>query len=373
MRIGIDARFLGDDGGIARYVKRLVENLEKIDRENEYVVFLRRKNWDEYTPSNSRFTKELADIPWYGLKEQILMPFVIRRAHVDCMHFPHWNIPLLYRGPFVATIHDLILLHFPSMRATTRSRLTYFFKHVCYRLLLMRAVRAAKHIMTPSEFTKQDIVQTLLVPSEKITVTPEGVDAPSADITPEHARTILRTYGIQEPYILYVGVAYPHKNLEWLITAVSAYNMRYSAKLQTVLVGTHNYFYERIKQDNTRLIHEKQLIVTGFVAENDISALFKHASAYVFPSLYEGFGLPPLQACAYGIPVLSSNKTCMPEILDNAALYFDPANMENFHSQLYAILNDKETRSKLIQNGLKRYQQFSWEKMAEMCLPIYKK
>lgn len=373
MRIGIDARFLGDEGGIARYVKRLVENLERIDHKNEYVIFLRRKNWEMYHPSRSNFTKQLADIQWYGLKEQILMPLIIWRAHVDIMHFPHWNIPLLCNAPFVVTIHDLILLHFPSTRATTRSRLTYFFKHACYRAILIRAVCASKHILAPSAFTKQDILQTFRVSPEKITITHEGVDAPHADVAPEKSRAILNKFGIQEPYVLYVGVAYPHKNIEWLIEAVSAYNIKHATKLQTVLVGAHNYFYERIKQTNANHIRENQIVLTGFVPDHDISVLFKHACAYVFPSLYEGFGLPPLQACAYGIPVLSSNKTSMPEILGNAAFYFDPANIDDFCAKLNTVLNDEKTRSQLIQNGLTRYQQFSWKKMAEKSLPIYKK
>jgi len=373
MRIGIDARFLGDDGGIARYVKRLVENLERIDHENEYVIFLRLKNWEEYHPSNPHFTKQLADIPWYGFKEQLLMPFVVRRARVDLMHFPHWNIPLLYRGSFVVTIHDLILLHFPSKRASTRSRLTYFFKYTCYRALLKKATRASKHIIAPSEFTKHDIVRTLHVPPEKITVTYEGVDAPNANITPERAAVVLNTFGIQKPYVLYVGVAYPHKNLEWFIEAVSTYNTQHATKLQTVLVGAHNYFYERIKHENAGLIRDSLLVLTGFVSDSDIPALFNHASVYVFPSLYEGFGLPPLQACAYGTPILSSNKTSMPEILGNAALYFDPSDTMDFHNKLEMIMQDKKIRIELIQNGLKRYQQFSWVTMAKMCLPIYKK
>lgn len=373
MRIGIDARFLGDDGGIARYVKRLVENLERIDHENEYVIFLRRKNWEEYRPANAHFTKQLADIPWYGLKEQLLMPFILRRARVDLMHFPHWNIPILFQGQFVVTIHDLILLHFPSTRSTTRSRLTYIFKYACYSAVLTKAVRSARHIIAPSEFTKNDIIKTLHIAPEKITVTYEGVDAPRARTSPEHTRAVLNTFGIHEPYVLYVGVAYPHKNLEWLIEAISTYNITYGEKLQTVLAGRHNYFYKRIKRAYAKLIHNNQLALTDFVPDDKISELFKNASAYIFPSLYEGFGLPPLQACAYETPVISSNKASLPEILGDAALYFDPANVEDFCSKLHIILNDKKTRAELIQNGLKRYQQFSWTKMAEMSLLVYKK
>lgn len=373
MRIGIDARFLGDGGGIARYVKRLVENLEQIDRKNEYVIFLCRKNWNEFQPTNPHFSKKLADIPWYGLKEQMFLPFIFHRAQVDLMHFPHWNIPLLCREPFVITIHDLILLHFSSKRATTRSRLAYFFKHAAYRVILKYAVGKAKHIITPSQFTKNDITRTLRVSPEKITVIYEGVDAPRPPVNNEQTNTILNAYGIQKPYILYVGVAYPHKNLEWLIKTMSSYNARNAIKLQIALVGATNYFYERIKRAENQLIREKQLILTGFVPDQKISVLFRCASAYVFPSLYEGFGLPPLQALAYETPVISSNKGSMPEILGDAALYFDPLNGENFRAQLDVILHDEKTRARLIQNGRARYQQFSWTKMAKMSLLIYEK
>lgn len=372
MRIGIDARFYGEAGGIARYTERLITELERVDHSNEYVIFLRDANWNSYTPSNPRFTKYRANVKWYGWVEQVYMPFHLRRARVNLMHFPHWNIPLCYRGAFVVTIHDLILFHFPSTRATTRSRILYVFKQWVYRRVIRHAARHARHIIVPSLHTKRDVMRLLCVAEQRISVTYEGVDAPPSARAPQDTQRLLSTYTIRTPYALYVGVAYPHKNLEWLIHAVTAYTVSHEP-LQLVLVGAPNYFYHRIAREFAPQIASKQLVLTGFVSDEDLAILFTHAATYVFPSLYEGFGLPPLQACAYSTPVLSSNRACMPEILGDAALYFNPTDMADFCAQLDTILHNKKTREKLVQNGLKRYQQFSWTKMAELTLRIYTK
>src|SRR3990172_6348218 len=129
MRIGIDARFFGSVGkGLGRYTRKLIESIEKLDHVNSYFIFLRKENWPEYQPQKNNFTKVLADIPWYSLREQIQMPKILKKYGLDLVHFPHFNVPTFYGGKFVVTIHDLILFSYPTKRATTLSPLTYFFK-----------------------------------------------------------------------------------------------------------------------------------------------------------------------------------------------------------------------------------------------------
>ncbi|MCX6779687.1 MAG: glycosyltransferase family 1 protein [Candidatus Magasanikbacteria bacterium] len=311
MKIAIDARMYGPkQGGLGRYIEQLILNLEKIDTENQYTILLRQSNWNEYSPSNPNFQKVLADIPWYGWKEQILLPKIIKKLKVDLVHFPHWNVPLFFNKNFIVTIHDLLLLHYPSRRASTLSPIFYWIKNKIFLAVLNHAAKQSKKIITISEFTKKDIIQTLKIKSEKISVT---LLSPF-EIKLFSNIDLNKKYNITKPYWLYVGVAYPHKNLETLLSAWEIFCQKYNNNFQLVLAGNKNYFYERLE----KLIKEKNIqnvILVGFVPDDELPNLYKNATLYIFPSLYEGFGLPPLEAMQYHIPVISSNTTCLPEIL----------------------------------------------------------
>jgi len=183
MRIGIDARFYGPkQKGLGRYVQKLVNNLEKIDDSNQYIIFLRRENWNEYQPTNSNFKKVLANYSWYGLKEQIFLPFKIKKQKIDLMHFPHFNVPLFYKKPFVLTIHDLILKRFPTRRASTLGPIKYWLKNIAYEAVIKSALQRAEKIIAVSEYTKQDILKYFDVDSDKIKVIYEG--SPNVETQP---------------------------------------------------------------------------------------------------------------------------------------------------------------------------------------------
>ena len=172
MRIGIDARMYGSqNSGLGRYVEQLINNLIKIDSENEYVLFCLENNIPELNIENCKLKIVNCSIPWYSWEEQILYSLTINREKIDLMHFPHWNIPLLYNKPFVVTIHDLIMYHYPRLDASTHGPLVYWLKDNLHRLVVNHAVKKAKHIIVPSNFTKQDIISTLKIPANKISVT----------------------------------------------------------------------------------------------------------------------------------------------------------------------------------------------------------
>ncbi len=376
MKIGIDARLYGPkQGGLGRYLQQLIEGLEQTDQTNDYVIFLRTENFAEYQPKNPRFKKILADIPWYGWQEQILLPKILRKEKCDFIHFPHWNTPVFYRGQFIVTVHDLILLHHPSKTASTLGPLTYFFKNLAYKFILSHAVKKAKQIITPSEFTKQDIVQTLHIPGDKITVTylaptDLGIEYQVSGIK-YGKENILTKNKITKPYLLYVGVAYPHKNLERLVKAWKMFEEK-NQKFQLVLVGKKNYFYNRLI--NSEILKSCQnVIFTDFLSDKDLSVLYKNATAYVFPSLYEGFGIPPLEAMQYQIPVISSNATCLPEILGDAVLYFEPQNEQDIYSKINLVLTDLNIRQKLINNIPNILARYSQKNTTEITLSVYKK
>lgn len=372
MRIGIDARFFGSVGkGLGRYTQKLIENLEKIDRQNEYFVFLRRENFEEYRPRHKNFQKVLADYPWYTFSEQLNMPRVLKRYKLDLAHFPHFNVPIFYGGKFVITIHDLILLHYPTTHGTTLSPFFYGLKFLAYRLTIGLAVWRAQKVITVSEFTKKDILEKYKnISASKVVVTYEACDKPE-NIVLVDAEEILRKYGIIKPYILYVGNAYPHKNLEKLARAFSQLKKKRN-DLNLVLVGKEDYFYSRLKH-LVKTSGASGVIFADFVPDEDLTSVYQNAVLYVFPSLYEGFGLPPLEAMANGVPVASSSRASLPEILGPAARYFNPENPDEMARTIEEVLDSGELRRVLIKNGYAQIKKYDWERMAEETLEIYQK
>lgn len=374
MRIGIDARFFGAIGkGLGRYTQKLIENLEKADKTNQYFIFFRQENFNDYIPRNKNFHKILADYRWYTFSEQINMPRLLNKYNLDLVHFPHFNVPLFYQKPFIITIHDLILLHFPTIRGTTLSPLFYRLKYAAYKIVIRSAIKRAKKIIAVSNFTREDILKSYNVAEDKISVTYEACDLTGeikeiGKIGNIGDDIILKKYGIIKPYLLYVGNAYPHKNLEALALAFEIFNKDNGCQL--VLVGKEDYFYQRLKKfAESRKI--KDIIFAGFVPDGELDAVYKYSSLYVFPSLYEGFGLPPLEAMARGIPVASSDHPCMKEILQNSAYYFDASRPENIAKAIGILLNNRGLREELVKKGYEQVKKYSWKKMARETLSIY--
>lgn len=369
MKIGIDARFFGSIGkGLGRYTQKLIEHLEKIDNTNQYYVFLRRENFQEYQPQNPNFHKVLADYQWYSFAEQLGFPLLLHKYRLDLVHFPHFNVPLLYFGRSVLTIHDLILLHFPTKRATTLGPLWYAVKFRAYKLAIFTAVCRARKVITVSEFTKQDILHEYPGVKNKIAVTYEACEELASTPTQNEGQ-ILAKYGIIKPYLLYVGNAYPHKNLERLLAAF-ALILQQKSELSLVLVGKEDYFYARLKE----FVAQKKIEnvkFPGYVPDEDLQAVYADAAAYVFPSLYEGFGLPPLEAMSRGIPVVSSRSACMPEILGDSALFMNAENEQEMSQEILRITEDEDLRKALIAKGFRQVEKYSWRRMAQETLAIY--
>jgi len=362
-RIGIDARFYGPVGkGLGRYTQEVADNIIKLDGANEYVIFLRRENFSEFSCGGLRVKKVLADIKWYGLAEQVIFPFQIWLERLDLMHFPHFNVPLFCPVKFVVTIHDLILIKFPTWRATTLGPAIYKIKNLAYKIVISRAVRRAKKVLAVSQFTKNEVVKQFKISPDKVVVTYEGV----ADLVPLDKGGLR---GIIPPYLLYVGNAYPHKNLEGLIKVFTEIN-KIRPDLKLVLVGKEDYFYSRLKQFAKNF--SANIIFPGYVPDDELGALYNNALAYVFPSFYEGFGLPPLEAMAHGLPVVSSNKTCLPEILGDAALYFNPDDEADMKNKIERVITDENLRASLRDRGYEQIKKYSWSDCAEKTLEVYK-
>ncbi|MEI7749390.1 MAG: glycosyltransferase family 1 protein [Candidatus Moraniibacteriota bacterium] len=368
MRIGIDARFYGPIGkGLGRYTEKLVGYLEQVaDPGDEFFVFLRKENFDSYVPGNKKFRKVLADYPWYSIREQALLPFLLGKYGLDLVHFPHFNVPILYNRPFVVTIHDLILLRFPTVRNTTRSRYTYRLKYAAYRLAIATAIRKARAILTVSNFTEHDILDAFPSAKGKTIVAYEGCDF-GADADGSDGSSVSEEHGILEPYFLYVGNAYPHKNLEAFIPLAVRFR-----EVMFVLVGKDDYFYGRLRRA-VESAGIRNIVFTGFVPDAELAGLYRSAAGYLFPSLYEGFGLPPLEAMRFGIPVIAAERGSLPEILGDAALSFDPDDPDDFAKKVGVVLTDPGLVSELAKKGRERAAMFRWRDMADTTYDAYRR
>lgn len=373
MKIVIDARFLGTETGIGRYIKEVVENLEKVDFENQYIIFLRKKNWEKYSPKNSNFQKRLVDISWYTLKEQFLLNKFIKRENADLCHFPHFNVPYFCGTPFVITIHDLILRRFGATRASTLGPIKFYLKYFFYNLILKRALKKSKKIIAPTYFVRNDIIREFKINPDKIRVIYEGLANLPRDIN--LGAEALKDRGISPPYILYVGNAYPHKNLERLVSAFLELKKEVS-DLQLVLVGKRDYFSKRLedevkKYSNFNIQYPKDIIFYDYASDEELVTLYKHAELYVFPSLMEGFGLPPLEALSFDLPVACSDIPVLHEVLGDSVFYFDPRDINNMKEAIKKSLDNNEKQMKT-EEGRRILNRYSWKKNAEETRDVYK-
>lgn len=371
MRIVIDARMYSQSG-IGRYIRNLLDHLHDLDRSNEYLILLLEQDYGRLECRNN-FKKIIADWRWYGVEEQIKLPGLLKVLRPDLVHFPHFNVPVFYRQKFVVTIHDLIHQHFPMSKATTLDPLIYQFKKIAYRWTFKTAVSGSLKILTPSNFVKDQLVKEWGVDKNKVMVTYEAVDDNIVKLAEntdqEKINRVLKKFNIRPLYLFYVGNAHPHKNLEILIQTFKQLKENFGS-LGLVLAGRDDFFWQRIKKyaDGLRV---EDVIFTGLINDEELVALYRGASCLVMPSLEEGFGIPLLEAMACSCPVVSSKLGSLPEVGGDACLYIDPDNIEDIFDKISKVLSDKSLRKNLIQSGQKRYQKFSWKKMAQETLEVY--
>lgn len=369
MQIVIDGRMY-NESGIGRYIRNLITQLQSIDQKNEYFVLLLEKDFRKLEYGKN-FHKVIADFKWYGAGEQIKLPGTLKKLKPDLVHFPHFNVPIRYPGKFVVTIHDLIHQHFSMERSTTRGPIVYKLKRAGYKFVFSHALLKSEKILVPSYFVKNQLVDVWNQNAEKIIVTSEAVDDKIQTIvnkiTDKIIRDVLKKFNIKKHFIFYVGNAHPHKNVEGLIKAFGKLREKHQ-DLLLVLSGSDHYFWQRIKKE----FKQEGIIYTGSVSDEELVGLYKGAELFVMPSLEEGFGIPILEAMACGCPVVSSDKGSLPETGGDAAVYFDPSDPDDMIEKISEILNDKKLRRKLIKKGLKRYKQFSWKKLAEQTLEVYR-
>lgn len=369
MRIGIDARLYSTRyTGIGRYVKELIDHLLEIDQENEYILFFNDPEYTSYLPPNARVSKRRVKAGHYSFAEQTSFVGALNREELDLAHFTHFNMPVLYKRPAVVTIHDLSISKFPEMMSRQG-----VLQRMAYTYTIRNAVKVAKNLICISENTKEDAIRMLGANVSKIRVIYEGVAAEFQPITDEKKLSDLKTrLKIEKPFILYVGNFRVHKNIVTLVKAFNLLRNRYERDSQLVLAGDAAQAGPEIEEAIHGLGLDAHVLRPGYVADEDMPALYSAARVFAFPSLYEGFGLPPLEAMACGTPVVAANTSSLPETLGDAALFSAAEDADEFAAQMAKAFSEESVRTDLRNRGLARVKRFSWRKMAEEVLAVYK-
>jgi len=362
MNIGIDARMMGagNTRGIGRYIEELFRDMIVNHPENEY--FFITRSLDHALKGHECIKTIAADIPWYSIYEQINLPKILNDLDVDVMHFPHWNVPLFYRKPFVVTIHDLLLKHQKeSNKTSTRSWLHRKAKRIGYRAVLAHAIRGARKICVPTQYVADDIAFFYPAQKNKIIVTGEGiVELPrDGSIPPEY------------DYLLYVGSSYPHKRLDLLIGAWDTLLKKYP-QLHLVVAGEADVFMDRIRE-TVRTKNLKRVHFAGRVSDGQLRVLYEGAKALVFPSEFEGFGLPPLEAISLGTPVVCADSRPCPETVGTkGVVYFKSGSEDGMIDAVIAVVDNSESmrnQAKIAAEYLK--EKYTWHKASERTLEAY--
>lgn len=369
MRIGIDARMYGPEAttGIGVYIKNLTDHLFLIDQKNEYVLFMLDPAYSQFQPPNPRIKKVKVDCPWYSWSEQQSLPGILLKHKLDLVHFPHFNVPIFYPKKFVVTIHDITPKFFPGPQVKKS-----LIRKLGYQIVFRTALKRAEKIITVSDHTKKNLDKFFNAPANKIQTIHIGFNSDLKPITEQNVIQDLKNkYQITKPFIFYVGVWRDHKNLPGLINAFNILKSEYRLDYQLVLAGKQDPKYPEIKQTIANSPFESDIILPGYVSDSELPLFYNAAKLFVLPSFCEGFGLVALESMACHTPVIGSKTTSLPEILEDAALYFDPKNPKEIAGIINKVLTDDNLYQNLQKQGLEQIKKYSWQDCAKKTLMIY--
>lgn len=364
VRIAIDASTISTQGGPRTYVLGLIDALLRIDKVNEYIVFYNDPVHLGRFPLATEVVlpgkNPLARL-W---REHVLLPLACRRERVDVLHCPKSAIPYFMPCPVVVTLHDLIPLKHPETEK--------FAAQMYWRLQIPIAARRSSFIITDSEHARQEILEDFDCPPEKVKAIMLGFD-PLMNKLREAADgdKICLKYGLPSEYLLYVGTIQPRKNLDTLIQAFSRLKRSGSVDHKLVIVGRKGWLYERLFADIREMNLESEIIFTGFVPDEELPFIYDRARVFLYLSLFEGFGLPPLEAMACGIPVITSNTTSLPEVVGDAGITVNPTDIGAVELALKQVLSDPTLATRMKEAGRSRARLFSWDATARQTLEIY--
>lgn len=362
-RIGIDARSWNWEG-IGRYAKNLILRLPYLSSPYEFVVFLPKEAVHEIPDLPRTRIVPVAD-SYYSVSEQTTFLSVLLRERVDLMHFLHFNAPVLYRRPSIVTIHDLTRFFFPAQKRNG------LFAQWAYEEVLRSAVMSAQGVIVVSQHTKNDLLRFFPQVADKTVIIHDSIEQERfSPHDPGTDEAVLASTGITKPYLLYVGIWINHKNLKRLVGAFRLLREQ-GYKGSLVITGEEKPHREDVPRFAQEMGVSDSVIFPGFVPDSSLAVLYRNADAFVFPSLYEGFGLPPLEAMASGTPVVCSYVASLPELYGNAAQYVNPLSEEDIAKGIHQVLDNSKFRSELISNGLRQAKAYDWDRTAKETLILY--
>jgi glycosyltransferase involved in cell wall biosynthesis len=365
VRVAIDARKL-HDFGIGTYIRNLLRQLARLDHDTEYVLLCREADLGVAAQLGPNFRTVLEASPNYSLREQIHVPWVLRHERPNVYHAPHYVLPPAIHCRSVVTIHDCIHLMFPQY---LRNRAANAYA----RAALWAAARRSDCILTVSEASKRDILHFFNVPPEKIVVVYNAIDEHFWVTPPEDAVARVRErYQLNHQFVLYVGNIKPHKNLVRMIEAFD--ELRTSGAnedLKLLIIGDEISKLPALRRAVHKHKLHKHVRFLGYVSDETLAILYRLASVFVFPSLYEGFGLTPVEAMASGSPVVTSNVSSLPEVTGDAAVLVDPYDVDSIAEGLRRVLTDPALAAEMRRKGLERAREFSWERSVIRTRQVY--
>lgn len=359
--IGIDARLTYyRTGGINTYIRRVVSALEELNTPHDYTVFHSRK-------ANQLLSTHFKSVklwtPAHHRIERLAMSIELWRHHLDILHSPDFIPPYRAAKHHIITVHDLTFIHYPDyLTADSRQY---------YNDQIKAAVQHADHILCDSESTKDDMINILNVPAEKITVHMLGVDERFKPLPKENTQPIIESLNLPSEYVLFVGTLEPRKNLVGLVKAYRDVFTQIPDAPPLVIVGKAGWFYEELMADIQAVGINKHLIFANNISDEQLVAVYNHALTLITPSFYEGFGLPALEAMACGTVPVVSNVSSLPEITGDVGLLIDPHDTHSITDALIQILTDSKWCKEQSQAGLSRAKQFQWEDTAKIIQETY--
>ncbi len=376
MHIGMLAHLLSfDEGyrqaGVSRYIEYLLSYLPaELGMEDRITVFAGARARDRERrsamPSSIRWRWTqwpTGRVPVRILWEQLAAPVYCRSGQVDVVHGPVNVVPLAGRVPGIATIHDLAFLAYPEQYPSIQRRYL--------KTMTRLSARHARRVITVSEFTRQDVISRLDVPDDRVTAVPNGVDPSffprTATVELERFR---REYRLPDQFLLFVGTLQPRKNLIGLLRAFAT--IPKPARVPLYVVGAPGWMYHDIYAEVSQLGIANEVHFPGYAASGTLPLWYSASTAFVYPSFYEGFGLPVLESMACGTPVVASNRTSLPEVVGDAGLLVDPDDTEEIAGALETILNDENQRRELAARALKRAARFTWNRTARETVAVYR-
>lgn len=360
--IVIDARIRRASTG--RPLDRLVEYLQDLDTDHRYTILVQPD--DTWKMRNKNFTTLPCPYPQFSVNplHELRFAWQLYGLKPDLVHFGMTQQPLLYFGNILTMTHDLTMLRFVRPGSTPLP--LHHVKMALYRFMIRWSHAKSKKITVPTIWVAKDVAKFQPSTNHKLVVTYESGELP--DTGPAQKPAVLNN---DDRFIMYLGTAFPHKNLTKLIEAFDIL-YKQDTDLKLILVGKKEKHYEELQKVIGGRPSAGNIIITGFLPDEQAKWLYHHCQAYVFPSLSEGFGLPPLEAMGYGAPIVSSNATCLPELYGKAAHYFNPNDPADIAQKIQDVLENKELRKTLIKKGQEQVKKYSWRKFTQETLDIYK-